>query len=121
MSKKHIRLTESDIRRIVKESVKQVLKEGVFDIQRLQAEIDNSVNGETIVKKDSTDDKVTIITDRKVDLYELDAFMYELGYVSYTGSRLCYGSYTYVHKDSLENYCDERTANQIRKEYGIEQ
>ena len=121
MNKKHIRLTESDIHRIVKESVKQVLKEEVFDIQRLQAEIDNSVNGETIVKNDSTDDMVTIIAHRNIDFYKLDAFMYGLGYVIYTSSPNSYTSYTFLHKDRLNDYFDDKTANQIRKEYGIEQ
>lgn len=31
MKRKHIRLTESDLHRIVKESVKKVLKEGLWD------------------------------------------------------------------------------------------
>ena len=119
--KRITRLTESDLRRIVKESVKKVLKEGVFDSKRIQVELDNSLGGGAMVSNDSSDDMVTIITQPySVNLHELDTVMNELGYVDYKMIPKAYDAHLFIHKDSLGKYYDDETTNRLKMEHGFD-
>lgn len=122
MNKKLIRLTESDLHRIVKESVKKVLKEGVFDSKRIQAELDNSLGGGAMVADfHSSDDMVTIIAQpNAVDSHELDTVMNELGYMYYRMQPKAYDAYLFIHKDSLGKYYDDETTNRLKMEHGFD-
>lgn len=120
--KRITRLTESDLRRIVKESVKKVLKEGVFDSKRIQAELDNSLGGGAMVADFySSDDMVTIITrGNGVNLHELDTVMNELGYEKFRMIPKACDEHLFIHKDSLGKYYDDETTNRLKMEHGFD-
>ena len=116
-----IRLKESELRRMISESVRRVLKEGTFDAKRIQAELDNSLGGGAIVGNNSTDDMVEIITQPNgVNLHELDTVMNELGYIDYQMIPKAYDAHLYIHNDSLGKYYDDETTNRLKMERGFD-
>jgi len=120
--KRKVRLTEGDLHRIVKESVRKVLKEGVFDSKRIQAELDNSFGGRAMVDDSlSSDDMVSIVARANaIDSHELNTVMHELGYMDFRMQPKSYDAYLFIHKDSLGKYYDDENTNRIKKEYGFD-
>ena len=121
MNKRLIRLTESDIHRIVKESVNRVLREGTLDVKSIEAELSNSFGDAAMLSKQSSDDMVTIISQSgAVNPHELDTVMQELGYVSYKMTPKAYDAHHFIHYNSLDKYHDDDASKRIRTQHGFD-
>ena len=92
MAKKIIRLRESDLHRIVKESVDNIVNGNLYGLQRMEGnelfdDITSNLQrlGDARVSKFYSDDyNITIIANRNISRRAIDDIMFGYGYSLYT-------------------------------------